>query len=222
VARLDNCNFSSQTIWEGRIAEDGAFLSDPLRPSGRQYIAEATDLREVADGSYDLVLSSHTLEHSANPLRALAEWRRVLADDGALIVVLPHKDGTFDHRRPTTTLEHLKDDERSGTDETDLTHLDEILELHDLARDPGAGDATSFEARSRDNATNRALHHHVFDTALAVAVLDDARFQIEAVEPVEPFDIFVVARKRAAIDNSRSLAADAAWRRISPFASDGV
>ena len=37
-----------------------------------------------------------------------------------------------------------------------------------LQLDPAAGDAEAFKARSLDNAANRCLHHHVFDTDLAV------------------------------------------------------
>jgi SAM-dependent methyltransferase len=220
VSRLDNCNFSDKTIWEGQIEAGQTFLFDPLRPTGRWLIAEATDLSQLADESYDLVLSSHTLEHSANPLRALSEWRRILAKEGVLVIVLPHKEGTFDHRRPTTTLDHLDEDHRLGTDETDLTHLDEILHLHDLSRDPGAGERRAFEARSRLNIENRALHHHVFDTTLALETVDRARFQILAVEPTKPFDIFVIARKTDVPDNRNFVAPNAVWRATSPFAID--
>ena len=37
-----------------------------------------TSLDGIDDASYDVVLASHTLEHIANPLRALSEWRRVV------------------------------------------------------------------------------------------------------------------------------------------------
>ena len=47
-----------------------------------------------------------------------------------------------------------------------LTHLPEILALHDLARDPWANGREHFERRSRDNLRHRGLHHHVFDAVL--------------------------------------------------------
>jgi len=50
------------------------------------------DLGAFADGSFDLVLSSHTLEHAYEPARVLAELRRVLVPGGALRVVLPYPD----------------------------------------------------------------------------------------------------------------------------------
>jgi SAM-dependent methyltransferase len=193
VASLDNVNFASATVWEGTIEAGDTFVYDPRRPPGRQYLAEAGDLAAIADGTYGVVLSSHTLEHTANPLATLAEWRRVLRGDGALVLVLPQKQGTFDHRRPVTTMRHLLEDEARGTTEDDLTHLPEILELHDLERDPPAGTPEEFEARSRDNAANRCLHHHVFDEELAVAAVEHAGFRVRAVDMLPPYHIVVVA-----------------------------
>jgi hypothetical protein len=53
--------------------------------------------------------------------------------------LLPDKRRTFDHRRPVTTLAHLIADLNADMAEDDLTHLPEILALHDLERDPDAG-----------------------------------------------------------------------------------
>jgi SAM-dependent methyltransferase len=54
-------------------------------------VAPAWDLRPVADGSVDYIYTRHMLEHlsPADARRALREWRRVLADDGILHVVVP-------------------------------------------------------------------------------------------------------------------------------------
>jgi len=41
---------------------------------------------------FDIVYSSHTLEHVANPVRAIDEIKRVLKNDGTLYVVLPYPD----------------------------------------------------------------------------------------------------------------------------------
>ncbi len=150
-ARLDNCNFSPSTIWEGTIDEGPTFRFDPRRAPGNQFIAEATDLRFARTGQYDGLLASHTLEHTANPLGALAEWARALRPGGTLVVVVPHFEATFDHRRPVTTLEHLQEDLRGSTGEDDETHLPENLALHDLERDPEAGSPSAVRARSQQN-----------------------------------------------------------------------
>jgi hypothetical protein len=82
--------------------------------------------------------------------------------------------------------------------EDDLTHLEEILALHDLTRDREAGDREAFRVRSLRNAENRALHHHVFDTRAAVQLVDHAGFEIVAVDTARSMHIIVLARRPAA------------------------
>jgi SAM-dependent methyltransferase len=221
--RIDNCNFREQTIWQHSIAQGETFKFDKRHEPGRQYIAEAADLGTIQSEQYDTVLSSHVLEHCANTLRALSEWIRVLKENGILVLVLPHKDGTFDRDRPVTTMQHLIQDFTQGVEERDLTHLEEILRLHDLSRDPGAGGAEAFRERAYRNFENRGLHHHVFDTRLAIQVVNHVKMKILAVEAFPPYNILVVARKTGGTEqagNDRFLinAGGRAWR--SPFPSD--
>lgn len=224
AARIDNCNFGQETIWEGVIEAGTTFYYDRQRAPGTQYIAEASVLREIATGSYDFVLSSHTLEHIANPIQALTEWVRVLKEKGLLALVVPHKDGTFDHRRPVTSLAHLIQDFEQQINEEDATHLEEILKLHDLSMDPEAGDFEAFEQRSKKNLENRCLHHHVFDTQLAVEVIHHMGLQILAVETSRPYHILVVAQKPIQGQKPRNddFRSNQISRRLSPFPSDNV
>ena len=221
LERLDNCDFTEATIWHGKAAEGNAFHYDPGREPGRTFIRDATSLDGIEDESYDVVLSSHTLEHVANPLRALAEWQRVLRFDGCLVLVLPHFENTFDHRRPVTTVEHLETDFASSVLEDDDTHLQEFIELCDLARVPERLSRAAFEQRTRDFVANRTLHHHVFDTGLVVRVLDRAGFELLHVETALPFHIVAVARRsRGTPTNDAFLSEPAEWRRNSVFRHD--
>lgn len=195
VAHLDNCNFGNTTVWEGSIKQGQTFLFDRSKPLGQQYIIEATAMGCLASGTYDFVLSSHVLEHTANPILALSQLLSLLKDQGTLVLILPHKDKTFDHRRTATTLEHLIDDYKAGMTEDDLTHLPEILALHDLARDPEAGDMAAFKSRSMRNFENRCLHHHVFDTQLAIDIVEYVGLKIQSVEEIRPHHILLLAQK---------------------------
>ena len=178
ASSIDGVNFSQETMWEGSIASDKPFRY-MKNHAGRQIIAEAVDLTEVEDASYDFVLSCHSLEHIANPLKALLEWNRVLKPGGTLILVVPNKDSIFDHRRPVTTFAHLVSDFDLNTNESDLTHLPEILELHDLRRDRAAGTLIEFQERSMRNFENRGLHHHVFDLQTLTEVLTFTHFGVK-------------------------------------------
>jgi predicted SAM-dependent methyltransferase len=223
ATRIDNCNFGSQTLWEGVISEGDTFIFDNKKAPGTQYIAEASNLRCIEDSTYEFVLSSHCIEHLANPLKGFAEWIRVLKQDGVIALIVPHKDGTFDHRRPVTSLQHLVQDFESQTDESDMTHLEEILRLHDLSKDSGAGDFASFQQRSKRNVDNRCLHQHVFDTRLAVEVVNYMKLQILAVELFHPYHIIIMAQKvgqNQPINNEIFRGIDEAPCWSSPFPSD--
>jgi len=194
VASLDNCNFASHTIWAQHDAGD-TFVYSNNRPAGRQYLAEGMDLIAIADASYEFILSSHMLEHTANPLHALRAWHRVLGADGALILLVPDKKWTFDHKRPVTTLTHLIEDLNRSTGEDDLTHMPEILQLHDLQRDPGAESYEIFKTRCQNNLEIRGMHHHVFDTSLVREMLEYSGFSVMFTRNAFDAHIIAVAKK---------------------------
>ena len=196
VGTLDNCNFSAATVWEPNgLAGKEAFQFDPERKAGHQFISEASNLNCISTSAYDFLICSHVIEHVANPLRALREWLRIIQPGGTLVMVVPHRNGAFDHRRPVTSFQHLLDDFERGIEEDDLTHLPEILALHDLSRDPDAGAHEQFEARSRNNLENRCLHHHVFDIDLVSKMLAHAESEVIALDQLAPYHIIAVARK---------------------------
>lgn len=220
VERVDSVNFASSTLWEGEIEEGASFNFSRGKAPGRQFIAEGADLHMIPDGDYDFVLSSHVLEHIANPLKAVAEWMRLLKPGGGLVLVLPHRDGTFDHRRPITTMQHLIEDFEMNMSEDDLTHLPEVLELHDLSKDPGVTEAI-FRERAGRNPLARTVHHHVFDTRLAMAVVNKSGLELLAIEPLMPYHIIVIARKseQSSLEQPPNMDVSEVLRR-SPFQTD--
>jgi SAM-dependent methyltransferase len=219
LASLDGCNFSNQTIWEGQIAAGPCqYKFDHNKPAGHQYISEASELQGIPEEYYDFLISSHCLEHLANPMKALKRWLAVVKPDGYLLLVVPHKEGTFDHNRPTTTLQHLTNDYHNNTQETDLTHLEEILTLHDLAMDAPAGTHEQFRARSLDNFHNRCLHHHVFDSKLVIDLFDYLNIQLIDLQAKLPYHILALGQKSSGkVSNARFYKS---IKKASFFASD--
>ncbi|MGI0014596.1 MAG: methyltransferase domain-containing protein [Nitrososphaera sp.] len=195
---LDNCDFSHTTVWAGDAICDQTYCFDRDRPAGRQHIAEATALGAIPSQSYDFLLSSHVLEHCANPILALTEWKRLLKKGGMLVLLLPNKQHTFDHRRPVTTLQHMITDFETGMTEDDVTHVAEVLALHDFVRDPDAGDMESFKLRCIRNIENRCLHHHVFDAPVAIELIRYAGLTIHSIEEIEPHHILLVTSSATA------------------------
>lgn len=195
VRNLENVDFSSTTAWNVDANKAATMGLDGARHVVKQHIVEATSMGAMASGSYDFVLSSHMLEHTANPIRALTEWMRLLKDNGALLLVVPNKRFTFDHRRPVTSIEHLISDFNDGTDEDDLTHQPEILAMHDFQRDPDAGDKVDFKNRCESNLANRCMHHHVFDLPLAIGLVQHLGLTIKGAEELAPHHIVILAQK---------------------------
>lgn len=191
VHSLDNCDFSRDTTWASH-GED--YFFSPGKAPGRNIFRDATNLSCIADHTYDFILSSHNLEHFANPIKAIEEWKRVTRPGGALIIVLPNYAKTFDHRRIPTSVDHIFEDFERDTQEDDLTHLPEILERHDLSLDPGAGSPEAFQRRSLDNFNNRCLHHHVFDEANSRELLARSGLEVLVVDLARPFHILLLAR----------------------------
>lgn len=218
AAVVDGAQFAETTVWHGE--QRGAYAPEG-EPTGRLHIADGTTLIGLPDGAYDGVISSHVIEHFANPLKALQAWRRVCRGGGWLLLVAPHKEGTFDHRRPVTTLAHMVEDLERGTPEEDLTHLEETLALHDRSRDAEPDDQEAWAQKRRDNVQHRVLHHHVLTTRSLVELLAHAGVEVAAVEARHPHDVYVAGRFNATgepADVPVDLLRDAL--RASPFGVD--
>jgi ubiquinone/menaquinone biosynthesis C-methylase UbiE len=192
VKSLDGVNFSNNTIWEGKIEQGNNFMYGGRK--GFQYIAEGTNLTQIKDNTYDFILSCNNLEHIANPIKSLLEWKRVVKPEGTIILILPRKESNFDHLRPITSFQHIKNDFEKNTGEDDLSHLTEILELHDLKRDPHARSYENFKKRSESNLENRSLHHHVFDLLLLKAIINYVGMKV-LISHSSPTNNFIAAVK---------------------------
>jgi SAM-dependent methyltransferase len=219
--QIDTCNFSSQTIW----GESGDYKK--FGPNvGRRFVAEACNLSMIPNASYDFVLASHVLEHVANPLRALAEWRRVLVPVGALLIIVPDKRATFDHKRPYTSFAHIQSDFKNDTAEDDVTHVEEALRLHDLGFDPSAGSRKKFRERCLRNSSVRTMHHHVFHPETIIRMFTQVEMPIVNLTIELPFHIIAVAQKADAARTEPRQAANAAflsesaeWRKYDRLAT---
>jgi len=195
IRSLDGCNFAERTIWEGELTAGETYLFDRHKPKGHQYLTDAVSLKDITDEKYDFILSSHCLEHIANPLKALREWLRVLKRNGALLLVLPAKKKNFDRKRQVTKLRHLLADYNNNVGEDDTTHLAEVIALHDRSLDSGLPGRNPLQGQSIDNLQNRALHHHVFSKELLEDIYEYFKLRILAVDFSEPGHIIILGQK---------------------------
>lgn len=186
VDEIDCINHSSETIWFNRRADPFA------RSYAHKYVCDAIDLSMIADESYDFLLSCHSLEHMANPLKALGEWMRILKHGAYLLIVVPDKRCTFDHLRPVTSFSHILNDFERNTGEDDMSHLPEVVRLHDAKLDMLSRDLGSDWS---DNFQTRRIHHHVFDRDLLRQMADYSGLETMRTDWINPYHIVMLAEK---------------------------
>lgn len=159
---IDNVIFSKDTIWSKHIDEYNYYENK----KGKVIINDSVNIHLVENDRYDFCFSSHSLEHIANPLKAIHEWLRIVKSGGFIVIVVPEKSQCFDHKRNYSSFTTLLAQYEKNVGEDDLSTLPEILQNHDLAMDPPAGDLGAFTKRSLDNFNNRCLHHYVYSDEL--------------------------------------------------------
>jgi SAM-dependent methyltransferase len=186
IDAIDNVNYSNNTIWKNQSTEQMA------ENYGHKYICDATDLSIIPDASYDFLLSSHCLEHIANPLKAMGEWLRILKHGSYLLIIVPDKRYTFDHLRPITSFNHLLHDYEQNMGEDDLTHLPETIRLHDAKLDMLS---KVCDVDWSSNIETRRMHHHVFDERLLKQVADYCELETMRMDWINPYHIVMLARK---------------------------
>ena len=92
------------------------------------------DLSTFKDNTVEEIYASHVLEYfdRNDVINVLTEWKRVLKKNGKLLLILPNKINNFDHKRPYTSFSHILSDYENKVTEDDMTHYEEIINLHDL------------------------------------------------------------------------------------------
>jgi len=194
--QVDVCNFSSQTVWEGALEEGFNFDPDGVT-IGRQIICDGSNMPMLQNESCDFILSCHNLEHFANPLKAIAEWLRILKSGGILLLVLPDPTKTFDRTRKITSFNHLKEDYIKNTSEDDFTHIDEIIRDTDLSIFPLEPGETiiDFIELCNSNSKNRCAHHHVFDFQLLDEIFNYFKISKVVEFKSKPFHLVIIGKK---------------------------
>jgi SAM-dependent methyltransferase len=190
ASKIDDINYSEKIIW----VKDREINECEALKMGKRIIAEATKL-SVENGTYDFILSSHMIEHAANPIKVLHEQRRVLKDGGTLVVVAPYAKYTFDHNREVTPLSHMMKDYDNDISEDDETHFGEVLSKTDLALYNMGHEG--LKERTMNNKVYRAAHHHVFDEENLGGLVEAAGFEAVHVEIVLPYHLVVIAKKKS-------------------------
>lgn len=150
-------------------------------PTLADYYGDAGDL-PFLDSSVDFVATSHVIEHSANPLAALAEWFRVIRHEGFIYMVIPDRAKTFDHPRPLTEPSHILADYRNRITQVDGTHIDDFVygvdwKMFSPATPPeqereARDELAAVYRRSVESGNEINIHFHTFESSSAVELIE--------------------------------------------------
>lgn len=164
-----------------------------------EIIDDGEKLDSQPDSSANFIIANHFIEHTEDPLGALANHLRVLRTGGILYLAVPDRRRTFDADRKPTPLEHIVQDHRDGPARSRRQHQEEWARLVEKAP------ATEVSARVTElEATNYSIHFHVWAPQEFAALLDYAReqeglpFVIEALRSNE--HEFIAILRRTGVD----------------------
>jgi SAM-dependent methyltransferase len=181
---------------------------DPRRFVAPTYVVEDKRFAAAVDGSFDLVIANHVLEHVADPITWLQEVDRLVVPGGAVFLALPDRRFSFDYLRPVSTVADLVRAHRADLERPDFTQVLEATYYARPLRPPDfahgspprdklargrfsslAAAIESAEARVSDYAD---VHCHVFESGRFPILVDDLRsgglvpWHVTALDDVEP------------------------------------
>jgi len=102
-------HFAPESLFDpvfARLPQIERVTADLYVPADLQL--DITDM-DLPDGSFDLILCSHVLEHVPDDHAAISELRRVLADGGLALVLTPYRPDrpTYEDRSITSPLDRM-------------------------------------------------------------------------------------------------------------------
>jgi SAM-dependent methyltransferase len=107
----------------------GHVITEIIEPD---ILAPFEDLAVVRDSSVDFVATCHVIEHTRDPIGAIAGAWRKLRPGGQIVLVVPEITRTFDRDRRLTTLDHLVED-YLHPDQLRLRDQEHFREFYSLA-----------------------------------------------------------------------------------------
>jgi SAM-dependent methyltransferase len=158
-------------------------------------VTDGETLEGVEDASADFVVANHFIEHTEDPIGALAAHLRVLRPDGVGFYAVPDKRFTFDVRRPVTPVAHVAADHRDGPEHSRHDHF---MEWVRLVSDVPPATAESEAARLEGEQSS--IHFHVWTPDAFAELLVHCRteaglpLRIEAIHPVGSEFIAIVRK----------------------------
>ena len=125
------------------------------------YKTSYEEMKGIDDNSQNFIVSSHVIEHTINPIKALENTYNKLTKGGVCFMAIPHYKFTFDSKRQPTNIKHLISDYLKYDVSRDFEHyLDFDLNVNN-SRTP-LDEYCEIKNMFINNPDKFNLHYHVF------------------------------------------------------------
>ena len=81
------------------------YITADIQPGHGDVVADITNMPVFADGTFDYIIANHILEHIPDEAKAISELKRVLKDDGIIILSFPICTDKPTYEDPSITTE---------------------------------------------------------------------------------------------------------------------
>jgi hypothetical protein len=155
-----------------KVAMDRHASAECPSNTKNMFFGNATEIRDFVqlnNQQFDTIISSHTLEHIANSVKALKLWYTQVSNCGTIITIVPEKQCCWDRSRDYTTKEHLMEDYNNDVTEQDMTHLHETSCMQESR--------PTYYSDVGDTNNARIIHHHTFCRETLIAIHKAAGFE---------------------------------------------
>jgi GT2 family glycosyltransferase/SAM-dependent methyltransferase len=123
-------------------------------------------LATIGDCSQDFVIANHLLEHTEDPISAIASWLRVLRPGGVIYLAVPDKRHTFDIDRQPTPVEHMIRDYEEGPEGSRREHFEDWARHVERVSEERVGERADILER-----IGYSIHTHVFTEGTLLELL---------------------------------------------------
>ena len=159
-----------------------------------------TNISDI-EKKYNILISSHVIEHMANPIKILKNLSNLLDNESYILTILPNKSQFWDKIRETTKIEHIINDFITNVGEDDKTHEEENLLVEHPYKisinHPDKPKNISYEYMVKNNINYRIIHHHCFDLNLCIQLHEYLNFETLScfIPPNDPLQIIYFGKK---------------------------
>jgi predicted SAM-dependent methyltransferase len=159
---------------------------------------KAPPLQSIESESKDFIFSSHSLEHSPNPISALVDYLRVAKSGGVVYTIIPNKKFTYDRKRTVSSVEKLI--HKYKNNEWDYT-IDEYRDVFENSDTHVVYDNKNEEDIIKAFNENSGHHHiYVYDEESTLKIIDFVSHQVACdlvfFDSSSEFEIHFAIRKR--------------------------